>query len=349
MKEKLSILIVGNFLYKTSGVRAVCEDLSEQLVRIGWTVLTSSSKPGRVSRLVDMLVTIWVHRDMYKVATIDVFSGWSFFWAEMTAFTLRKLHKPYILILRGGNLPEFGERWSGRISRLLASAAAVVAPSGYMMEKMKPYRSDLRLIPNPIPISNYPCSLRKNPLPSLIWLRSFHEIYNPSLAVRVVANLAPRLLQIRLSMGGGDGGDGSLQKTKNLVEEQGISRLVEFPGRISKPDIPLWLQKGDIFINTPNVDNTPISVMEAMASGLPIVSTNVGGIPYLLEDDHDALLVPPNDVVAMSDAIERILTEPGLSERLSKNARQKVEKFDWSVILPVWDQTLRSQIGLYRN
>jgi glycosyltransferase involved in cell wall biosynthesis len=77
-----------------------------------------------------------------------------------------------------------------------------------------------------------------------------------------------------------------------------------------------------------------------MACGLCIVSTNVGGLPFLLENEHDSLLVPPDDPAAMARAIRRILTEPGLSKRLSFNARSKVEAFDWSKILPQWEKLL---------
>ena len=109
---------------------------------------------------------------------------------------------------------------------------------------------------------------------------------------------------------------------------------------------PDWLTKADIFINTTNVDNMPISVLEAMASGLCVVSTNVGGIPYLLEDESDALLVPPNDPQAMTAAVCRILTEPGLAEKLSSNARKKAEQFDWSVIMPQWEAILEDVVRI---
>ncbi|HMV50604.1 MAG TPA: glycosyltransferase family 4 protein, partial [Blastocatellia bacterium] len=82
-------------------------------------------------------------------------------------------------------------------------------------------------------------------------------------------------------------------------------------------------------------------VIEAMAGGLCIVSTNAGGLPYLLEDGEDALLVPPNDPGAMAAAVRRLLTEAGLAERLSRNARRKAESFDWSAVLPQWRTLLR--------
>ncbi|MBA3257451.1 MAG: glycosyltransferase family 4 protein, partial [Pyrinomonadaceae bacterium] len=89
-----------------------------------------------------------------------------------------------------------------------------------------------------------------------------------------------------------------------------------------------------------NVDNAPVSVLESMACGLCVVSTNVGGIPYLLKHEEDALLVPPDDAQAMAAAVRRIYSEPGLAERLSRKGRAKVEQFDWSAILPQWEALL---------
>jgi glycosyltransferase involved in cell wall biosynthesis len=90
------------------------------------------------------------------------------------------------------------------------------------------------------------------------------------------------------------------------------------------------------------VDNTPVSILEAMACGLCIVSTNVGGISYLLEHEHDALLVPPDDPVTMAAAVRRVLTEPALAERLSFNARKKAELYDYSVVLPQWEALVKT-------
>jgi glycosyltransferase involved in cell wall biosynthesis len=83
-----------------------------------------------------------------------------------------------------------------------------------------------------------------------------------------------------------------------------------------------------------------------MACGLCIISTNVGGIPYLLEHEHDALLVPPDDPAAMAGAVRRLFTEEGLAERLSCNARRKVEQFDWLNVLPQWEAILKGIVDL---
>ncbi len=332
------MLLIGNFLSASGGSRGVCEELAIRLPEADWSVLTTSRKPGRLRRLLDMVATALTQRHNYDIAQVDVYSGPAFVWAEIVCWTLRRAGKPYILTLHGGNLPAFARRWRGRARRLLASAAIVTTPSAYLLEQMREYRQDMHLLPNPLDLSAYTFHLRQQPQPSLVWLRAFHEVYNPSMAPNVIALLVKDFPDVHLTMVGPDKGDGSLQRTRQAASELGVAARISFPGGVSKADVPTWLGRGDIFLNTTNVDNTPISVMEAMACGLCVVSTNVGGIPYLLEHEHDAVLVPPDDPEAMAAAVRRILTEPDLAEHLSRNARQEAEQFDWAVVLPRWEE-----------
>ena len=125
-----------------------------------------------------------------------------------------------------------------------------------------------------------------------------------------------------------------------LAVAEGVADRIQFVGQIPKDAVPQWLDRGDIFLNTTNIDNTPVSTLEAMACGLCVVSTNVGGLPYLLTNEQDALLVPPNDPAALAVAVRRLLTEPELAGRLSQNARRKAEQHDWAVVLPQWETLL---------
>lgn len=338
--EKRGVLLIGNFLSAVTGVRGVGEDLARRLTGAGWNAVTASDKSGRLARLLDMIVTTWSRRHEYWVAYVEIYSDLAFFWAETVCRVLRLAAKPYVLTLHGGGLPDFARRWPRRVRRLLESAAVVTTPSRYLLEEMKIYRRDLRLIPNPLSLEAYLFQLRKNPQPRLIWLRAFHKIYNPVLASQVITRLVGKIPEISLIMVGPDKGDGSLSQTRKKAAELGVVERIRFPGKVPKSEVPHWLNQGDIFINTTNVDNTPVSVLEAMACGLCVVSTDVGGIPYLLEHGQDALLVPADSPEAMAAAVERILTEPGLAERLSFQGRRKVEQFDWIVILPQWEKVL---------
>lgn len=337
-----SILVIGNFLSASVGTRSVCEDLAVRLRESGWFVLTASARRCRWPRLLDMLITTWRQRRRYQVAQVDVFSGHAFLWAEAVCWTLRRAEKPYVLSLHGGYLPDYANRWPQRVRRLLDSAATVTTPSPYLLQRLRSCREDLRLVPNPLDVREFRFRLRGRPATRLIWVRAFHRLYNPMLAPKVVACLVREFPEIRLVMIGPDKGDGSLQATKELARELGVAGNIEWPGAVPRADIPRWLDQHDIFLNTTNADNTPVSVLEAMASGLCIVSTNVGGIPYLLDAEAEALLTPADDPAAMAAAVRRILSDPPLAESLSHHARQKAERFDWAAILPQWDTVLRS-------
>jgi glycosyltransferase involved in cell wall biosynthesis len=122
----------------------------------------------------------------------------------------------------------------------------------------------------------------------------------------------------------------------------GVVDRLHLPGPIEKSDISAYLNQGDIFLNTTDVDNTPVTVLEALACGLCVVSTDVGGLPYLLRTEHDALLVRPRDPAEMARAVRRVLTEPGLARRLSTSGRRKVEGMDWKNVIPGWNRLLSS-------
>ena len=151
--SSFSVLLVGNFLADSRGTYSVCENLSARLREAGRPVITTSNKSGRLPRILDMSITAFRKRKEYSVAQVDLYSGKAFVWAETTCFILRKLRKPYVLTLHGGNLPAFSKRWPKRVNRLLGDAAAVTTPSFYLYEKIKCHHADLRLIPNALDIS----------------------------------------------------------------------------------------------------------------------------------------------------------------------------------------------------
>jgi glycosyltransferase involved in cell wall biosynthesis len=340
-QEQTSILLVGNFLSQSIGNRSVCEDLAERLAATGWHVSTTSASPGKLSRLADMLSTAWRTRNNYGLAQVDVYSGPAFFWAASVCTLLHALGKPYVLSLHGGNLPAFSRRWPLAVERLLRSATAVTTPSRYLFDAMCGFRPDIQILPNAIALSQYPFVARRQARPKLVWIRAFHHIYQPELAVRVVAQLAPHYPDIELTMIGPDKCDGSLQATQDLAAKLGVTKQIHFEGRVAKDQIGHWVNTADIFVNTSTVDNTPVTVIEAMACGACVVSTEVGGIPHICSHNVDAMLSPVGDAAAMAANITAILEQPGLADTLSNNARGRVELMDWDAILPRWNSLLR--------
>lgn len=339
------VLIVGNFLSRRVSTRAVCEELADRLAADGWSVLRTSDRQARLPRLIGMQRSIWRFRERFDVAQVDVFSGAAFLWAEAAVWSLKRLGKPFVLTLHGGLLPDFGRRWPRRLQGLLRPAAAATTPSAYLQTELAPFRRDLRLVPNPLDLERYPFRQRTSFSPRLIWLRAFHHTYNPLLAVEVLARLRRRFPEARLTMIGPDKGDGSLEATRRKARQLGIDGHLEIVGGITKQDVPAWLDRGDVFLNTTNADNAPVSVQEAMACGLAVVSTDVGGLPYLLADGVDARLVPPRNAEAMAAAVTRLLERPEETRSLAEAARTKVEACDGSRVLPCWQDLLRRAAG----
>lgn len=323
-------------------------------------MLTTSHHPNRLRRVGDMLATAWDARHDYDVAHVDVYSGRAFLWAEAVCSLLRAIGKPYVVTLRGGNLTRFARRRGRRVARLLGGASAVTTPSRFLFEHFdstglnvgqgifrtqagstdQPINrpTEFHLIPNPIDVEAYRFRPRTAAQPRLVWLRAFHRIYQPEVAVAALAEISREFPAAQLTMAGPDKGDGSLARTRRAAEKCGLRGRVTFPGAAAKTALPGLLDDGDIFLNTSRIDNTPVSVLEAMAGGLCIVSTTAGGMPYLLRHESDALLTSTGNPGQMAAAVRRVLREPGLSEQLSRNARRKVEPFDWSAVLPAWER-----------
>lgn len=333
---KRTILMIGNYLPQPRYNKNIWQFLAEHLAGQGWSVITTSSKENKVIRLLDMLLTVWKYRHAYQIAQVDVFSGSAFIFAQSCSWLLKQLKKTVVLTLHGGGLAEFAQAHPIRVSRAFQRASAVVTPSPFLQDSLSAFYTDIRHIPNPIDAYAAIVRLRQNPQPVLVWVRAFHQIYNPSLAVKTLALLTPDFPDMRLLMLGPDKGDGSFLHFEQEALTLGVDKNIDTIGAVSHEDVLVWLDKADIFINTTNFDAAPRSVLEAMANGLCVVSTNVGGVPYIIEDGKDGLLVPPGEPELMAAAIRKVLTDHHLAETLSTNARLKAIQYDWSSILPQW-------------
>ncbi len=337
MKKK--ILHIGNKLSQNKSTLTTIETLSALLNDEGFDVTTVSSVQNKFFRLLDMVFTVYRNRKKIDLVLIDTYSTQNFYYAVIVAKLCRVFKIPYIPILHGGNLP-FRLKNSPKLSnKLFNNAKTNVSPSNYLMEAFKKEGyTNLTYIPNTIEINNYPFLQRTEIKAKLLWVRSFSEIYNPMLAIEIVEKLLDKNIAVELCMIGPEK-DGSLKKCKEIVAQKNLP--ITFTGLLSKKE---WISQSkgfDIFINTTNIDNTPVSVIESMALGLPVISTNVGGIPYLIENGKTGILVPPNDTPAFVEEIVSLFNNPLKAIEISKNARNAVEKFDWEVVKGLWNNVLK--------
>ena len=132
--------------------------------------------------------------------------------------------------------------------------------------------------------------------------------------------------------------DGSLEITRNYANQSNLK--VNFTGKLSKEEWIDLAKNHDVFINTTHFDNTPVSVLEAMSLGLPVVSTNVGGLPFLISNQKNGYLVNDNDATKMVEQIEKIIEFPSQTIEIIDNAKKSVSKMDWKVVENQWFELL---------
>ena len=335
------ILYIGNKLSKHGNTPTSVETLGALLAK-EFDLLSVSDKRNKFVRLLDMLWSIVKYRKEIDCILIDTYSTSNFYYAYLCASFAQFFGLRYIPILHGGNLPERLKR-NPKLSQSIFSHAFVnVAPSAYLYEYFENEGFDIVYIPNSIDIGQYVFLKREALRPRLLYVRAFSELYNPMMALDVVDILKKKYPNIELCMVGPDK-DGTLKNVRGRCKEMGLEKQVKFMGKMDKAAWHELSRDYDIFINTTNADNTPVSLVEAMALGLPIVTTKVGGIPYLVEDGVEAYCVSPQDPLAMSGKIELLLSHPEAALQMAENARLKAETFDWGQVRKKWIEVLSNK------
>lgn len=343
MKKKRSILYFGNKLSRHGSTPTYIESLTSDLSE-NYNILSASDKKNIAIRMVDMLFFFFLNIKKCDIIIIDTYSTLAFYFSFVISQLSRLFNKPYISILHGGNLPKRITKNAWLSKQIFQYSVINIAPSHYLYEKFAAHNYNVQYIPNAIHIEDYKFKIRKNVKPNLLYVRSFHKVYNPLMAVRVLTALKEKYPDVKLCMVGPDK-DGSLQEVLKLAHDLKVQKNLITPGFMSKKDWHELAKSFDIFINTTDHDNTPVSVIEAMALGLPVVSTNAGGIPYLVKNNVTGLLVEKNNHQTMAEAIKKLIEgDPAFAQELVVNARKKVENFDWQVVKYKWFNIINSAI-----
>ena len=335
----INVLYIGNQLQDKHGIPTTIDTLSTLLSEEGYGVITASKKQNKFARLLDMCRCVFKYRSKVDVVLIDTYSTQNFWYALLVSQICRFVGLRYIPILHGGNLPNRLEK-NPKLSRLLFKHAyKLVSPSLFLKERFKVYDYECVYIPNNLELKNYQYGTRVIDEVKLLWVRSFSKIYNPNMAIDVTKQLKDKGFKVELCMVGPEK-DGSLENAKSYAKSLDLE--ISFTGGLPKQEWVELAKDYNVFINTTNFDNMPVSVIEAMALGLPIVSTNVGGLPYLLQHNDTALLVDKGNVSQMTDAIIELKNNKALYQKLSQHGRGKAESFDWNVIKTHWKSLLTS-------
>jgi glycosyltransferase involved in cell wall biosynthesis len=330
------ICFVGPMIGKHPGCVTTQDEVLANLFRSdGRAVLSVSHKLGRLARVIDIAWTLLAKRGDIDILCLSVYGGPSFVVEDIASLLGKLFGFRIIMHFHGGALPQFLGRFPGWARRVLRRADVMVVPSKYLSRCLKGFGCELRIIPNVVDISQYSYRQMRELRPRLLWMRSFHDIWNPRMALRVLRRMLHDGFAASLVMAGQD--KGMLGTLRKEAQEMGVDGAVSFPGFLDVRAKRRYGEECDIFISTNRIDNTPVALIEAWAMGLPVVSTNVGGVPDLVCDGETGLLVDSDDDKSMAERVSELVRDARLARHLSESGRQKAEDCSWEKVRPQWE------------
>jgi glycosyltransferase involved in cell wall biosynthesis len=334
IKKRKQILYIGNQLQR-HGFNPTTIDLLAPRLEIQYDVIQVSNKKNTLFRIVDMVYSIVRYQSTARLVLIDVYSTRAFYYFITIATLCRLISFKYVPLLHGGDLPLRLQNNPKFCKWVFGNAARIVSPSLYLQNAFLVHGFQSIYIPNFVDTLHYPYKQRNELTPRLLYVRSFHKIYNPLLTIEVFYKLTKLYPMAHLCMVGPDK-DGTKKVAEERVKQLGLSSSVTFTGKLSKRDWVDLSASYDIFISTTSVDNMPVSLIEAMLLGIPILSSCVGGVPYLLQNDTYGYSVKNGQVNDYVNLLNYMISHPQEVLVRAHAARIHALQFDWEQVKHKW-------------
>jgi L-malate glycosyltransferase len=335
-----SIVLVGPLPPPSGGMANQTRQLAQLLASDGCKVTTvqvnAPYRPAWVARvrgvralfrLMPFVRRLWTATRGAELVHVMANSGWAWHLFAAPAVWIAWLRRvPVVVNYRGGDADAFLATQSRLIRPTLARAGIVIVPSGFLNAVFAKYGVATSIVPNIVNLDAFRPADALPTAPHLLVTRNLEPIYDIATVIRAFAILAGRYADAQLTVAGSGPDRDMLERT---AAELGVARRVRFTGRLDNAQLPSFYRAASVVVNASLVDNLPISLLEAMASGVPIATTNVGGIRYVVEHEVTALLVPPGDPVAMADAVLRLLEDRPLALRLRAAGVHAAQRYAW--------------------
>jgi L-malate glycosyltransferase len=295
-----------------------------------------------VRTVVTSIAYVWsLLRRLRQVDVVHAFSAsyFSFLLAPVPAALVGRLFGRQVIInYRSGEADDHLSTWRTAIPGMRL-ATAIVVPSGYLVDVFAKHGLAARSVFNFVEIERIPHRRRDVLQPHFFSNRNLEPMYNVACTIRAFDHIQAELPEATLTIAG----DGAQRaELEGLVSSLGLRNVV-FLGRVAPDDMAARYAAADVYLNSPDIDNMPNSVIEAFAAGLPVVTTNAGGIPYIVRHGENGLMVSSGDSDAMAAAALRLFREPGLAATLSGRARDEcLARYVWPAVKENW-------LALYRS
>ncbi len=343
--SKLRIALVGPLPPPAGGMANQTLQLARLLREEGASVeLIQVNRPyqpawiGKVKgaralfRLLPYLLHLWRASRKADLFHVMANSGWSWhLFATPAVWIARLTGVPVVVNYRGGEADAFFEKSFALVKPTLERADAIVVPSGFLENVFGKRAVSTRIVPNIIDLGRFRSEAKHESrqfshAPCILVARNLEPIYDNATALRAFRIVKNNFPSARLVV---TGTGPQKKELEELAHELGLAEAVTFTGHVKNEDMVRLYREADVMVNPSLADNMPISVLESLASGVPVVSTNVGGVPYLVEHDVTALLVPVQNPAVMADAILTLLTDPEKADSLRQVGAASVARYSW--------------------
>jgi len=266
-----------------------------------------------------------------SLSDVHAASGRSFLSHAAVVMGTRLAGRPALLRIHGGNFDHAFEQSSDAgkaLIRLILRSASCVVVLGETwrdrVEAIEP-RAYVEVIPNTVDCAAYEAMscARNREARNILFLANFSECKGHFDALEALTRLAPRHPEVKLQLAGEDRDPGTRARLEREAGRLGIADHIEFLGSVSGSEKDEALRDADILILPSHIENMPVSIIEGMAAGLPVVATRVGAVGEMIEDEKNGLLIDPRDPEALAERLHRLLGDRKLREDLGQRARQR--------------------------
>lgn len=269
-------------------------------------------------------------------------SYWSFLLAPVPAMLAGRLfRKRVVLNYHSGEAEDHLANWGALVHPWLALAHEIVVPSAYLRQVFASHGYRTRVIHNTVDTSLFTYRVREPLRPRLLSIRNFEWHYAVDQTLHAFAMVKREYPEATLEIAGAGRLESDLRA---LAQSLGLDG-VRFLGPLPAAAMPSVHDRADIFLNSSVIDNQPLSVLEAMASGLPIVSTGVGDIANMIEDGVTGAIVPERDPAAMAAAVLSLLREPRRAQDMAARAHARLARYSWRQVGAEWSALYADLIG----
>jgi L-malate glycosyltransferase len=266
---------------------------------------------------------------------IHVFSAsyWSFLLAPAPAILAARLYgKKVLLNYHSGEAEDHLNRWRATTLPIMRLVDKIVVPSAYLVEVFRRFSLPAEAVPNTIDLAHFAYRERKQLRPILLSNRNLEAHYNVECVLQAFALIQKEMPEAQLIVAG----DGSRRSDLHTLAVKLGLKEVEFAGKVAQEKMPSLYHRADIFINASDIDNMPLSHIEAFACGLPVVTTDAGGIPYIVTNDRNGLMVARRDHQALAAGVLRLLNDRELAGRLTRTAQRDCDQYTWASVRNGW-------------